>query len=447
MEAVIYLGILIIGYIAGAFSASFLLKGSRGPNLAESEEQLGELKAHLAEKEKSVEDLRKSLDAERAGLARLQQQVHDETVARVSAEEKARAIPQMQAVLAEKDTLLGQFNAELADSKARQAALLARLEEASRKPVVAPVPVPAAPVKVELDASFEGLIAPLKQALDQVSERIAGLEQKREAPVDGLLDEVKSLAHSMRPQGVRGRWGEMHLRRVVETAGLVEHCDFTSQSGAGMTVRLPNGRRLVVDTKTPVHGYLESLELPDGAERDRKLEEHAAQVRQHLAVLASKPYWDQFEQAPEFVVAFLPGEAYLAAALQVDSGLVEYGAENRVLLATPTTLIALLKSVAQGWSRESSVRDTQALRDLGALVYERVTELAGCLSEMRSGLEQSVASYNRTVAHFDGRLLAAAQHMRGADSAAAEPPGVIGLASLASATVRDGAAVAVQVDG
>jgi DNA recombination protein RmuC len=357
--------------------------------------------------------------------------------------ERARAEERLATVNDAQDRLSASFKALSAEALQSSLSQLAELARAQLRAT-------QAEAKGDLDKrqhAVEQLVAPLREQLGRVDAQLLRLDQERresrgrlEAQLRTLTEtgeklrtETGALVTALRKPNARGQWGQMQLRNVVELAGMVRHCDFVEQSSIArdesalrpdLIINMPGGKQVVVDAKAPLQGVLDAYEARSEEERARHLRDHARLLRKHVKSLAEKAYWTGLDCTPDFVVMFLPGEHLYGAALEADPSLIEDAMTRRVLIATPTTLLAMLRAVAYGWQQERVAESAQAISDLGRDLYGRLVKLSGLLATLGTRLNSTVRAYNETIGSYEARVLPGARRFaeHGAVSEGREMP-------------------------
>jgi len=427
------IGYIIFGVIIGAvvtwLMASFRL-GRLGGRARGVEAVNEELRKQVQRRETEIDQVRKDLDAER--------QVKVEALTRLEAAQKS---------FEEQKALIDTMKKEMTDTfnALSSAALKSSSEDFLRlaSQHLGNIVTDTKGRLGEHQTAIDGLVKPLQEALKRYEDQSNAIEAKRRQDYGGLEEQIKtltsthqqlqretnSLVTALRKPQVSGSWGQLSLKRTAELAGMASYCDFYEQVSVNtetgrlrpdMMIRLPNGREIVVDAKAPVDAYLNAISASSEEERQKGLTNYVNQVRAHMNALGAKSYWEQFPKSPEIVVMFLPGESFFSAALEHDPALIEDSSLKKVVLATPTTFIALLKAIAYGWQQEQMTKNAQQISMLGKELYERISTLAGHFEDIGNAIEKAVSAYNRAVGSLESRVLPSVRRFKELGATGAE---------------------------
>ncbi len=444
MTPAIYLALVGAGaFLVGILITWVLMRQGSAIAVADRESVLksdiAELSQSLAaaqEKNSRIPDL-EMVNATAAQEARAYRDQHARAAARIAALETQ--LDQERKVAAEKLGVLDEAQVRFSDAFKALSAEALRHNNSSflelAKSTLEKTQETAKGDLAQRQSAIDALVKPMRESLEKVDAKIHDLETARAGAYESLKSQVQSLAdtqnhlrsetgnlvRALRSPHVRGRWGEIQLRRVVELAGMVAHCDFVEQPTLhtedgklrpDLIVHPPGGKTIVVDAKTPLNAYLEALEAPDDDTRLRLLDQHAAQVRTHIEKLSRKAYTEQFDDTPDFIVLFLPGEVFFSAALERDPTLIEYGADKKIILATPTTLIGLLMAVCYGWQQEKLAHNAREISQLGSELYKRFADMSLHFGRLGKSLNSSVEAFNKAAGNIETRVLVTARKFK-----------------------------------
>jgi len=434
-------GILIaIACLAAGFAVAWAWANAKGGSARL------EVEKRAAGLDGTVGELKKQNDALQQDLRVSQKRIEDEQKLRATAEKDAES---QRANLAEQRRLLDDAQLKLRD--AFQSLAGEALKSSSDQFMeLAKSRFDSLQKEAEGDLenrkiAIQSLVDPLETALKDLRSEVSRVESARQEAYGSLRNEVQllattnkelreetgSLVNSLKQPQVKGKWGELTLRRVVELAGMSPHCDFLEQQSVDteegrlrpdLMIYLPGGTQIVVDVKVPLHAFFKAVSAQSDAEYREAMVQHASLIREHIKDLSGKEYWKQFEPTPEFVVLFVPGESFFSAALEQDRTLIEDAIDKRVVLASPTTLIALLRAIAYGWKQQLVAENAERITELGKELYDRVVKFAEHLSEIAKGLERASKAYNNAVASFDSRLIPSARKFREMGVGSADVP-------------------------